>query len=131
LHSVARADAVELLGTQAGVKVAILPESVQLAQPEPIVGAAAPGFVIRATGKAEAIIDTDALGMLAGRVAGKSDQAALEIVDAIPGVASSDIDVSPGWAPFGLPRKDSRIEVVIVRNSVNGAPAQGGEPSGP
>ncbi|RIK46023.1 MAG: hypothetical protein DCC58_04560 [Chloroflexi bacterium] len=131
LQRAAEAPLREKLAAAVGDGYALVPNTINSDEPVTMRQNGAPGYSVHAIATAEALLPPDMLEQLPGRLAGADDRDAQMIAAGLPGVAHAQIERTPAWLPFGLPKRASEIEVVIVRPTPDGATTSNGSTAGP
>jgi hypothetical protein len=130
LHAAAReALNSELTGLAPSGEV-LIADSVDIGQPQPLGSAAPPTFMLNGTAATRAVISPEQLEEARAELVGADAQRAGEVVATLPGVASSQVEVGPGWLPFGRkPRLESRVTIEVIDEPSQ--PASTSQPTGP
>ena len=82
------------------------------------------------TAQTQAAISPEQLDAARSELVGADATKAEEVAAAIPGVASSTVEVGPDWLPFGRrPRLQSRITIEVVDEGSQ--PTGATQPTGP
>lgn len=108
----------------------LVADSLAVGQPQPLPDGNGLSFQLDGTAQTQAVIAPDQLEAARSALVGANAAEADEVAAAIPGVASSSVEVGPGWLPFGRePRLKSRITIEVVDESSQ--PAGAAQPTGP
>jgi hypothetical protein len=120
----ARATFEQALQGQVPPGYALLPETIELAEPQVL--AEAPQNVdyrVRATGVARAVFDDGAQEGLRERMAGASVDEAEAALNDVGAIESWELSTSPGWWPDRMPQAAGRITLDIQEPDTSGAGA--------
>ena len=110
----AREAAATRLAALVGQGSVVLADTVRFSEPEPIVGAPAPAFRIRASADTRAVIDAATLAALRDDLTGTSKADAERIVASVAGVSERTIVYRPDWLPARMPRLNSKITIKVI-----------------
>jgi hypothetical protein len=108
----------------------MIADSLTLDAPQPIAGGNGLAFQMSGTAETQAVISSEELDAARSELVGADAAKAAEVAAAIPGVASSTVEVGPDWLPFGRrPRLQSRITIEVVDEGSQ--PPGATQPTGP
>lgn len=122
LHAQARDEAGRRLASQAGPDEILLADTVTVSDPV-ATNDEQTAFKIHTEATMRAVVTDEERKSLATELAGKDWSEAEQLIQAMPDVASYQIDITPTWLPKRMPQLDNRIDVAVgSKEQINANP---------